>query len=41
MDAISFVIPEAALVDIAVLTVDFLPEGEIAAGAVIEFRFMK
>lgn len=41
MDAISFVIPEAALGDIVELTADFMPEGEITAGEVIEFRFLK
>ena len=41
MDAISFVIPEAALGDIVELTADFMPEGEITADEVIEFRFLK
>ncbi len=41
MDAISFVIPETALGDIAELSADFMPGEEIAAGEVIEFRFMK
>lgn len=41
LDAISFAIPEAALGDIAALMADFMPEGEVAAGAIIKFRFMK
>jgi hypothetical protein len=41
MDTISFVLPEAALEDITVLTADFIPEDEITVNALIEFRFIK
>jgi hypothetical protein len=41
MDAISFVIPEAALEHIVALVEDFISEGEITVNALIEFRFAK
>jgi len=41
MDSISFVIPEAAVESISALAEDFIPDGEIASGEMIEFRFIK